>query len=63
MNSKFEEDIAALENQVAETDVEKATLDQLLEFSKAMLLDIPTAWAIANLDQNKEFKMYCSQRG
>jgi hypothetical protein len=53
MNSKFEEDIADLENQIAEADVEMATFDQLLEFSKAMLVDIPTAWAMANLDQKQ----------
>jgi hypothetical protein len=53
MSLKFEEDIAALENQIAEVDVEKATFEQLLEFSKAMLVDIPTAWAMASLDQKQ----------
>jgi hypothetical protein len=29
MNSKFEEDIAALESQIVEADLEKATFEQL----------------------------------
>ncbi len=45
MNRKFEEDIAAIEGQIAEVDIGRATFDQLLEFSKSMLVDIPTAWA------------------
>jgi site-specific DNA recombinase len=53
MNSKFEEDITALGNQIAGADLEKATFDQLLEFSKSMLVDIPTAWARASLDQKQ----------
>jgi site-specific DNA recombinase len=53
MNNKFEQDIRAQENQIAEADLEKATFDQLLEFSKAMLVDIPLAWAMASLDQKQ----------
>jgi hypothetical protein len=53
MNLKFEEDIAALENQIAEVDVEKATFEQLLEFSKATIGDISAAWAMANLGQKQ----------
>ncbi len=53
MNGKFEEDIAALENQIVEADMEEATFEELLEFSKSMLVDIPMAWATANLDQKQ----------
>jgi site-specific DNA recombinase len=53
MNLKFIEDIEALENQIAEADVDKATFEQLLEFSKSMLVDIPTAWMRASLDQKQ----------
>ena len=53
MNQKFEEDIAALESQIAEADMEKATFEQLLEFSKSVLVDIPTAWERASLDQKQ----------
>jgi site-specific DNA recombinase len=53
MNGKFGEDITALENQIAEADMEKATFEQLLEFSKSMLVDISTAWAKATLDQKQ----------
>jgi site-specific DNA recombinase len=41
INRKLESDIAALENQIAEADLEKATLEDLLEFSRSILLDIP----------------------
>jgi site-specific DNA recombinase len=63
MNLKFEEDIAALENQIAEADVEKATFEQLLEFSKSMLVDIPTAWMRANLDQKQRVQNILFPRG
>ena len=53
MNLKFIEDTEALENQIAEADVDKATFEQLLEFSKSMLVDIPTAWMRASLDQKQ----------
>ena len=53
MNRKFEEDIAGLESRITEADMEKATFEQLLEFSKSMLVDIPTAWARASLDQKQ----------
>lgn len=53
MNAKFGEDIAAIESQIAEADVEKATFQEFLEFSKSMLVDIPMAWAHADLDQKQ----------
>jgi hypothetical protein len=54
MNRKFEEEIAGLENQITEVNLEKATFEQLLAFSKAMLADISTAWAIAGVDQKQK---------
>ena len=53
MNRKFEDDMAAIEIQIAEADMLKATFEQLLEFSKSMLVDIPTAWERADLDQKQ----------
>jgi hypothetical protein len=63
MNRKFEEEIAGLENQIAEVNLEKATFEQLLAFSKAILADIFTAWANSGYrPKNKKFKISCSQR-
>jgi hypothetical protein len=38
--------------------VEKATLDQLLAFSKAMLVDIPTAWEMVKPRPKTESSKY-----
>ncbi len=53
MNARFEEEIAALECQISEADMEKATFEQLCEFSKSLLVDIATAWKRANVDQKQ----------
>jgi hypothetical protein len=53
MNRNFEDEIARLEAQIAEADTEKATFEQLLEFSKSLLVDISTAWERANVDQKQ----------
>ncbi len=37
MNGKFQDDIVALENQIAEAQVTQATFEQLLGFSKTVL--------------------------
>ena len=57
--ARFEEEIAALESQIAEADAEKATFEQLLEFSKSLLVDISTAWQKADVSQKQRVKM-CS---
>jgi site-specific DNA recombinase len=53
MNRRFEEDIDALESQIAEANAEEATFEELAQFSQSMLVDIPTAWARANVDQKQ----------
>ncbi len=53
MNRKFEDDIVALKIQIADADMEKATFEQLWEFSKSFLVDIATAWERADLDQKQ----------
>jgi hypothetical protein len=53
MNSKFADEIALLESQIAEAGVQKATFEELLGFSKSLLLDIPTAWERADVDQKQ----------
>ncbi len=53
MNSRFTEEIAALKSQIAEVKAEKATFDELLAFSKSMLVDIPTAWGRAEINQKQ----------
>ena len=53
MNGKFKGEIVAIENQLAEADAQKATFEQLWEFSKTVLVDIATAWAKATLDQKQ----------
>ena len=63
MNRKFEDDIAALENQIAEADMEKATFEQLLDFSKSMLVDIPAAWTGANVDQKQRVQNILFPKG
>jgi hypothetical protein len=42
MNRKLEGDIATLEARIAEVAMVEATFAELLEFSKSMLVDIPT---------------------
>jgi site-specific DNA recombinase len=53
MNSRFEQEIAGLESQIAEVESEKATFEQLWEFSKSLLVDIATAWGKADVDQKQ----------
>lgn len=53
MNSRFEEEIATLENQIAEAGSETATFEEMLEFSKSLLVDIASAWARADIDQKQ----------
>ena len=53
LNQRFDEEIAALEAQIAYADAEKATFEQIWQFSKSLLIDIPTAWERAGLDQKQ----------
>jgi hypothetical protein len=63
MNGRFEEDIAALENQIAEADVEKLRLSNYLSSQS------PCWWTFQRPGQDrvstksKEFKMYCFRMG
>jgi hypothetical protein len=41
------------ENQIVEATLEKATFEDLLGFSRSMLVDLPTAWSRANVDQKQ----------
>ncbi len=61
MNSRFEEEIAGLESQIAEVEGERATFEQLWEFSKSLLVDIATAWGKADVDQKQRVQMSCFQ--
>ena len=51
---RLDEQIAAYEGQIADAKMEQATFDQLLEFSKSMLVNIHTAWEHANLNQKQK---------
>jgi hypothetical protein len=51
MSAKFEEEIASLKARL--TDEEKATFEELLAFSKSLLVDISTAWERADIDQKQ----------
>ena len=53
MSRKFEDDIALLESQIAEAETENATFEQLLDFSRSLLVDIGSAWEHANIDQRQ----------
>jgi len=53
LNLKFEDDIASLETQIAETEMERATFEQLWEFSKSLLVDIAAAWEKADVEQKQ----------
>ena len=53
MNGKFEEEIAAIEAQIVEATMVTNIFEQLLKFSKSLLVDIPSAWARASLDQKQ----------
>jgi hypothetical protein len=53
LNRGFDKDIAGLEAQIAATDAETATFEQLWQFSQSLLVDISTAWERASLDQKQ----------
>ena len=52
-NGRFSQEIADLEAQIAEADMEKATFEQLWEFSKSLLVDIASAWERADVSQKQ----------
>jgi hypothetical protein len=43
----------ALKDRVAQFSLAKATFEQVVEFSKSLLVDISAAWEIADLDQKQ----------
>jgi hypothetical protein len=47
------EEIAAIERQIAEAEQGKGYAPELLDFSKSMLVDIPSPWRHANVDQKQ----------
>ena len=53
MSSQFEQDIDSLEAQIADAQQESATFQQLVEFSKSLLVDIASAWKAADIDQKQ----------
>jgi hypothetical protein len=53
MSQKFRDDIESLESQISEAQERKATFEELLAFSKALLVDVSTAWERADLDQKQ----------
>jgi site-specific DNA recombinase len=63
MNRQFEEQIKELKAQIAELEMEKATLGELLEFSKSLLVDIATAWERADVDQKQRVQNVLFPKG
>jgi hypothetical protein len=53
MKRRLEDEIATLEDRVAQFSLAKATFEQVVEFSKSLLVDISAAWEIADLDQKQ----------
>ena len=53
MKEEFDKEIAQMTNKVADLEAERATFDELLAFTKTMLVNIPMAWACASLDQKQ----------
>ena len=53
MNTRFNEEIALLEGQIAEAKMESARFDEPWQFSKSLLVDIATAWRRADVDQKQ----------
>ena len=56
MNSRFNEQIATLKDQIAEAQQGKGDLRGNLEFSKSLLVDIATAWKRADVDQKQRLQ-------
>ena len=54
LNEKLEGKIAILKDQIAEADLEKATLEDLFEFSRSLFGDIAAAWTRAGVDQKRK---------
>jgi hypothetical protein len=63
MSARFEQDLAALENQIAESEMEKPRSRSHWSSRTSMLVAIPIACAMASLDQNRESKMFRFQLG
>ena len=53
MNEEFDKEIARLTGKIADLEAERATFDELLRFTKTMLVNIPMAWSCASLDQKQ----------
>ena len=53
MNRRFEEQIAGIEAQIEEAEMARATVEELMEFSKSLLVNIPEAWRRADVDQKQ----------
>jgi hypothetical protein len=53
LNAQLTEEIRPIERQIAEADMEKAMLQKLPDFSRSMLVDIPTAWARTSVGQKQ----------
>ncbi len=63
MNRQFEEQIADIRAQIAELEMEKVTLAELMEFSKSLLVDIATAWERADVDQKQRVQNVLFPKG
>jgi hypothetical protein len=63
MKNRMEDRISSIETQIAEAETAKATFDELLSFSQAMLVDIGSAWLCADVDQRQRVQTALFPRG
>ncbi len=53
MSHKFGEEIVRLETELQQAEETRVTFEELLEFSRSMLVDIASAWKAADVDQKQ----------
>jgi hypothetical protein len=63
MSARFEQDLAALENQIAESEMEKATFEEPLEFSNVDAGGYSHRLCDGKPRPNRESKMFRFQLG
>jgi site-specific DNA recombinase len=63
MDGQFEQELAVLQARIMDTSHEQATFEQLLAFSRSMLVDISLAWERADIDQKQRVQNALFPRG
>lgn|GEM_PF-1886071 len=63
MDAKFNEEITEIKAQIAEAEMERATVEELIEFSRTVLVDISAVWSRADLSAKQRVQNTLFPRG